>query len=135
MQWGSVIHQMAVPVPSISCCILNHHNLFYQIQNVLAFDWDTCCHLALCLQLIPFYCIGIKIDSIGVSFYFFSIYILFPFQSLPLLTPINIIQMYFSTIVTCKNLGLGLISCVFKLFLNWKRFHAKLYWLQGMINN
>jgi hypothetical protein len=31
---------MAVPVPSISCCVLNHHNIFYQIQNALAFNWD-----------------------------------------------------------------------------------------------
>ncbi len=53
-QWDSVTHQMAVPIPSISCCVLNHHNLFYQIQNVLAFKWDMCCHLALCLQLLPF---------------------------------------------------------------------------------
>ncbi len=53
--WGSVIHQMAVPVPSISCCVLNHHNLFDQIQNALAFNWDTCCHLALCLRLLPFH--------------------------------------------------------------------------------
>ncbi len=39
---------------SISCCILNHHNLFYQIQNALAFNRDMCCHLALCSQLLPF---------------------------------------------------------------------------------
>ncbi len=53
-QWGSVTHQTAVPVPSISYCVLNHHNLFYQIQNALAFNQDTCCHLALCLRLLPF---------------------------------------------------------------------------------
>ncbi len=53
LQWGSVIHQMAVPVPSISRCVLNHHNLFYPKHNALAFNWDTCCHLALCLQLLP----------------------------------------------------------------------------------
>ncbi len=29
-QWGSITHLMAVPVPSISCCVLNHHNLFYK---------------------------------------------------------------------------------------------------------
>jgi hypothetical protein len=46
---------MAVPVPSISSCVLNHHNLFYQIQNALAFNRDTCCHLALCLWLLPFH--------------------------------------------------------------------------------
>jgi hypothetical protein len=46
---------MAVPVPSISCCVLNHHNLFYQIQNALAFNQDTCCHLVLCLRLLPFH--------------------------------------------------------------------------------
>ncbi len=55
-QWGSVKHQMVVPVPSINCCVLNHQNLFYQIQNALAFIWDMCCHLALCLQWIPFHC-------------------------------------------------------------------------------
>ncbi len=44
-QWGSFTHQMAVPVPSMSCCVLNHHNLFYQIQNALAFHWDLCYHL------------------------------------------------------------------------------------------
>jgi hypothetical protein len=32
----ALTHQMAVPVPGISCCVLNHHNLFYQIQNALA---------------------------------------------------------------------------------------------------
>ncbi len=47
---------MAVPFPSISCCVLNHHNLFYHIQNALAFNWDTCCHLVLCLWLLPFHC-------------------------------------------------------------------------------
>ncbi len=54
-QWGSVTHQMAVPVPSISSCVLNHHNLFYPIQNTLPFNRDTCCHLALCLRLLPFH--------------------------------------------------------------------------------
>ncbi len=54
-QRGSVTHQMAVPIPSISCCVLNHHNLFYQIQNALAFNRDMCCHLALCLRLLPFH--------------------------------------------------------------------------------
>ncbi len=54
-QWGSVTHQMAVPVPTIRCCALNHHNLFYQIQNALAFNQDTCCHLVLCLRLLPFH--------------------------------------------------------------------------------
>ncbi len=56
-QWDSVIHQMAVSVPSISCCVLNPHNLFYQIQNALAFNQDMCCHLALCLWLLPFHCL------------------------------------------------------------------------------
>jgi hypothetical protein len=55
MQWGSVIHQMAAPVPSMSCCVLNHRNLFYPIQNALAFNQDMCCHLALCLRLLPFH--------------------------------------------------------------------------------
>jgi len=55
MQWGSVTHQMAAPVPSISWCVLNHYNLFYYIQNALDCNRDTCCHLALCLQLLPFH--------------------------------------------------------------------------------
>ncbi len=72
LKWGSVTHQMAVPVPHISCCVLNHHNLFYQIQNALAFNWDTCCHIALCLQLLPFHCDmiidieGAKIDCLSL---------------------------------------------------------------------
>ncbi len=45
---------MAVTVPSISCCVLNHHILFYQIENALAFNRDTCWHLTLCLRLLPF---------------------------------------------------------------------------------
>jgi hypothetical protein len=40
-----------------------YHNLFYQIQNALAFNWDTCCHLALCLWLLPFHCIKPSIES------------------------------------------------------------------------
>ncbi len=43
--------------PSISCCIFNKHNFFYKEQNALAFNWDMCCHLALCLQLIIFHCV------------------------------------------------------------------------------
>ncbi len=46
---------MAVPFKSKSCCILNYHNLFYQIQNALTFNWDMCCHLVLCLWLLPFH--------------------------------------------------------------------------------
>ncbi len=65
IKWGSVTHQMAVPVPSISCCVLNHHNLFYQIQNALAFNQDTCCHLALCLQLLSFHCMYCYSSSCG----------------------------------------------------------------------
>jgi len=48
-------HPPDPPVPSISCCVLNHHNLFYQMQNALAFNQDTWCHLALCLWLLPFH--------------------------------------------------------------------------------
>ncbi len=58
-KWGSVTHQVAASVPSISCCVLNHHDLFYQIHNALAFNRDTCCHLALSLQLLPFHCIAL----------------------------------------------------------------------------
>jgi len=56
IQWGSVNHQMAVPVPSISCCIFNNNDFFYQELNELAFNWDTCCHLVICLQLIASHC-------------------------------------------------------------------------------
>jgi hypothetical protein len=45
-QSGCGSHQMAVPVQSIICCIFNNHNLFYQVQNALAFNRDNCCHLA-----------------------------------------------------------------------------------------
>ncbi len=51
-QWGTVNHQMAVPVPSINCCVYNNNYYFFQEQNELAFNWDTCCHLVICLQLI-----------------------------------------------------------------------------------
>jgi hypothetical protein len=54
-RWGSVSHQMAVPVPSVSYWVLNHHNLFYQIRNALAFNQDMCSHLALFLWLLPFH--------------------------------------------------------------------------------
>ncbi len=46
--------EQSIFAPSISM-VWNHHNLFYQIQNALAFNWDTCCHLALCLWLLPFH--------------------------------------------------------------------------------
>jgi hypothetical protein len=52
LKWGSVNHQMAVPVPSVSCCVLNNNDSFYQEPNELAFNRDTCCHLVFCLQLI-----------------------------------------------------------------------------------
>jgi hypothetical protein len=51
-QLGSVNHQMAVPVPNISCCVFSNYDFFYQELNELAFNWDTCCHLVICLQLI-----------------------------------------------------------------------------------
>jgi hypothetical protein len=54
-QWGFVTHKMAVPVPSISCCVFNYHNKFYQVQNALAFNRDMCCHQALSLRLLPFH--------------------------------------------------------------------------------
>ncbi len=52
LQWGSVNHQMAVPVPSVSCCVFNNNYSFYQEPNELAFNRDTCCYLVICLQLI-----------------------------------------------------------------------------------
>ncbi len=35
---GSVTHQMALPVSSISCCVFNRNDFFYQEQNALAFN-------------------------------------------------------------------------------------------------
>jgi hypothetical protein len=43
---------MAVPVTSLSCCILNYNKFFYQELNDLAFKRDTCCQLVICLQLL-----------------------------------------------------------------------------------
>jgi hypothetical protein len=45
--------------PKYKCYVLNHHNLFDQIQNALAFNWDMWCHLALCLWLLPFHCLSL----------------------------------------------------------------------------
>ncbi len=89
VKWGSVTHQMAVPVPSISCCVLNHHNLFYQIQNALPFNRDTCCHLALCLRLLPFHWLkasGVKTVAVVDSF----VAVLPPFR--PCFTNVNDVQ-------------------------------------------
>ena len=55
IQWGSVTHQMAVPVPSISCCVSEQLKFFCKEKNALAFNQDRCCHQVLCLQLIPFH--------------------------------------------------------------------------------
>ncbi len=46
---------LRIPILSISCFVFNSHNFFYPEQNTLAFHRDTCCHLALCLQLILFH--------------------------------------------------------------------------------
>ncbi len=51
-EWVSVNHQMAVPVPSISFCVFNNNDFFYQEPNELAFNRDTSCHLVICLRLI-----------------------------------------------------------------------------------
>jgi hypothetical protein len=82
---------MAVPVPSISCCVLNYCNLFYHIWNALAFNWDKCCHLALCLWLLPFHFIKknliaskfnqtyfkkvLKLQRFQICVYFFSSFV------------------------------------------------------------
>jgi hypothetical protein len=42
--------------------VLNHYNLFYQIQKAQAFNWDTCYHPALCLWLLPFHCLNTSIS-------------------------------------------------------------------------
>jgi hypothetical protein len=72
-KWGSVNHQMVVPAPSISCRVLNHHNSFYQIQNAQAFNRNTCCHLVLCLQLLPFHYDATTLIIITTSIMTFSI--------------------------------------------------------------
>jgi hypothetical protein len=52
---------MVVPVPSISCCVFNNNDFFYQEPNELAFNRDTCCHLVICLQLIASHCLIFKV--------------------------------------------------------------------------
>ncbi len=54
--YSDTFPHLVFPVPVIhkSCCIFNNHNFFYQEANALAFNWDTCCHLVLSLQLIIF---------------------------------------------------------------------------------
>jgi hypothetical protein len=42
--------------PKYKLLCLYHLNLFYQIQAALVFNRDTCCHLVLCLWLLPFHC-------------------------------------------------------------------------------
>jgi hypothetical protein len=83
-QWDSVTHQMAVPVPSISCCVLNHHNLVYQIQDALAFYPDTCCNLALFLWMLPFHCLTkrqVFIFDLKVLFKVFTKFVAFQILS------------------------------------------------------
>ena len=58
---------MAVPVPSISCCVFNNNDFFYQEPNELAFNWDTCCHLVICLQLIASHLNSAKNEVLCVS--------------------------------------------------------------------
>ncbi len=66
-QWASVNHQMAVPVPSMSCCVFNSNYFFYQEPNELAFNRDTCCHLVICLWLIASHCIYIVYCKIAAT--------------------------------------------------------------------
>ncbi len=42
------------PKYKLLCFKLENH-LFCQIKNALAFNRDTCCHLVLCLRLLPFH--------------------------------------------------------------------------------
>ncbi len=42
------------PKYKLQCFITT--KFFCKEKNALAFNWDRCCHLALCLQLIPFHC-------------------------------------------------------------------------------
>jgi hypothetical protein len=49
---------MAVPVPSISSCVSLQLKNFCKEKNTLAFNRDRCCHLVLCLRLIPFHCLN-----------------------------------------------------------------------------
>ena len=38
--------------PYIACCVLIRKNKFSTSQNNLAFIWDMCCHLTMCLHLM-----------------------------------------------------------------------------------
>jgi hypothetical protein len=42
---------MAIPIPGISWCVLFTF-FFSKEQNALAFNWETWCHLTLCLQMM-----------------------------------------------------------------------------------
>jgi hypothetical protein len=68
---------MAVLVPGISCCILTNNDFFYQEPNELAFNWDTCCHLVICLRLIashlPKILVNVVLDLADNQLMFFSI--------------------------------------------------------------
>jgi hypothetical protein len=66
---------MAVPVSSISCCVLNQYNLFCQLQNALPFNWDTCCHLVLCLLLLSFHW-SEGIEAVYINLLYHSTFIL-----------------------------------------------------------
>jgi len=38
-------------------CFITTKNFFCKEKNTLAFNRDRCCHLVLCLRLIPFHCL------------------------------------------------------------------------------
>jgi hypothetical protein len=61
-QWGSITHKMALPIQGISWCVLFTF-FFCEKQNALAFNQDTWCHLALCLQMILLH---FEIDRIAI---------------------------------------------------------------------
>ncbi len=47
---------MVVSIPSTSCCVLNHHNIFCKVHNALAFDRDTCVPSSTLLTFASFPC-------------------------------------------------------------------------------
>ena len=59
---------MALPIQSISCCTSYQLLFFCKGKKVLAFNWNRCCHLSLCLQLIlTFFTLSLIVEGTTVK--------------------------------------------------------------------
>ena len=50
--------------PKYKLLHFNNNDFFYQELNELAFDWDTCCHLVICLRLIASHYVTARITTV-----------------------------------------------------------------------